>query len=303
MSSAEQILTLEPAAVEDQSEGADERPRQKQFTDHTLVQADYWRWKYGFERLLSCLLFIPAAPVILLLCACVKLTSKGPALYRQVRLGLNGQPYEIFKIRTMSIDAEADGVARWCVKNDPRITPLGRIFRKLHLDEFPQLINVVRGEMALIGPRPERPQICAKLATDIENYYDRLRVKPGISGLAQINLPPDETLEDARRKQVLDLLYIEQANLWLDSRMLFATALRVVGIRGGRVMRLMGLCRRSHLTRLPLSTPLSAANAERGELVPEESHEGAGVGKDRQRSPVRKRATQPLPAYVPRHPR
>jgi|GEM_PF-649229 len=210
----------------------------------------YLQRKYCAERILGCLLLVPAAPVILLVCLIVKLTSRGPALYRQVRLGHNRKSYEILKIRTMRLDAEADGIARWCVKQDPRITPLGRFLRKVHLDELPQLINVARGEMVLVGPRPERPQIAERLAEDIDGYYDRLSIKPGITGLAQINLPPDETLEDARRKQLLDLQYIREANHWLDFRMLAATGLRMCGISGDRVTKLMRLCRKSLLAEL-----------------------------------------------------
>ena len=210
-----------------------------------LARQRYLERKYKFERFLGCLLLIPAAPVILLFGLLVKLTSPGPVFYRQERLGYSGVPYYIIKIRTMRIDAEADGVARWCVKNDSRITPLGWWLRKLHIDELPQLINVVRGEMVLVGPRPERPMICERLAGVIDGYYDRLRVKPGITGLAQINLPPDESDDDVRRKQTLDLQYIDEASAWLDFRMIFATALRMVGIKGDRVTKALGLCRLS----------------------------------------------------------
>lgn len=219
----------------------------------------YLQRKYQVERLVACALLLPASPLILVVCLLVKLTSKGPVFYRQVRLGHQRKAYEILKIRTMYIDAEADGVARWCTKNDPRITPLGRVLRKLHLDELPQLVNVVRGEMVLVGPRPERPQISERLAAQIDGYYDRLRVKPGITGLAQINLPPDETLEDARRKQLLDLRYIEEANAWLDFRMVLATALRMCGISGARVTKMMRLCRRSLLNEAAAESSLEVA--------------------------------------------
>jgi lipopolysaccharide/colanic/teichoic acid biosynthesis glycosyltransferase len=210
----------------------------------------YLRRKYKIERLIGCGLLVPAAPVILGICLIVKLTSRGPGLYSQVRVGLNGRKYEILKIRTMRTDAESDGVARWCVKNDPRITRLGSFLRKVHLDELPQLINVAKGEMVLVGPRPERPAICEKLANEIDRYYDRVQVKPGITGLSQINLPPDETLDDARRKQMLDLQYIAEANAWLDLRMIAVTLLRMFGVRGDRVNHLMRLCRKSILADL-----------------------------------------------------
>jgi len=213
-----------------------------------VARRKYLHRKYKIERAIGCGLLVPAAPVILGICLIVKLTSRGPGLYRQVRVGHNGQEYEILKIRTMRTDAESDGVARWCVKNDPRITRLGSFLRKVHLDELPQLINVAKGEMVLVGPRPERPSICEKLAKDIDSYYDRVQVKPGITGLSQINLPPDETLDDARRKQILDLQYIAEANAWLDLRMIAATALRMCGVRGDRVTKMMRLCRKTLLT-------------------------------------------------------
>jgi hypothetical protein len=112
---------------------------------------------------------------------------------------------------------------------------------------LPQLLNVAFGEMSLVGPRPERPEICEDLARHIGGYYDRNAVKPGVTGLAQINLPPDETVDDVRRKQILDMHYIAEANWWLDLRMLVATALRMIGIKGELVMKWMGLCRRDLL--------------------------------------------------------
>ena len=143
----------------------------------------------------------------------------------------------------MYIDAESGGKPVWCKKGDSRITPVGKFLRKTHLDELPQLWNVVKGEMSLTGPRPERPEICEKLATFIDDYYHRNVIKPGVTGMAQINLEPDQTRGDVRRKQFLDIHYIQTANLWLDLRMLAATCLRVCFIRGGRAMKLMALCR------------------------------------------------------------
>ncbi len=156
------------------------------------AKREYFKRKYRRERWIGILLLIPAAPVILFLCIIVRLNSKGAGLYRQTRLGLNGKPYEILKLRTMRCDAEADGQERWCVKGDSRITWLGKWLRKLHLDELPQLINVARGEMALVGPRPERPKFVEKLTREVPGYEHRMSIMPGITGLAQINLPPDE---------------------------------------------------------------------------------------------------------------
>ncbi len=204
----------------------------------------YFNRKYAAERLLGLILLVLFAPLTLFLFALVKLTSPGPGFYWQKRVGFNGKIFQMVKLRSMVLDAEQPGQPVWCATNDDRITPLGRVLRKLHLDELPQLWNVARGEMALIGPRPERPKICRRLADEIDGYYRRTLVKPGITGLAQINLPPDHTIDDVARKQILDLAYIKQADAWLDTRMLLATAMRMVGVHGETVMKWMRLCRR-----------------------------------------------------------
>lgn len=203
----------------------------------------YFPIKHCCERVFGACLLVIVSPLILVLVGIVRLTSKGPGIYRQERVGLGRTTFDVFKLRTMYQDAEADGQAKWSQKGDPRITPIGRFLRKTHLDELPQLWNVVAGDMSLTGPRPERPSICEKLQQHIRGYYDRTNVKPGITGLAQINLEPDCTIDDVRRKQCLDLHYIETANAWLDLRMVMATVLRMVGIRGSVVTRWMGLCR------------------------------------------------------------
>ncbi|MEO1526299.1 MAG: sugar transferase [Planctomycetota bacterium] len=212
-----------------------------------LQRGLYFRRKGLIERVLSGALLLASAPVIVLLIVIVRLTSKGPGIYRQSRVGLHGEEFEVFKLRTMYNDAEADGVAKWAAQGDSRITPVGAFLRKTHLDELPQLWNVVRGEMSLTGPRPERPSICEKLAGHIDDYYRRTAIKPGVTGLAQINLEPDRSIDDVRRKQCLDLHYIETANAWLDLRMLLATVMRMFGLKGSFVMSFMGLCRRGVL--------------------------------------------------------
>lgn len=266
--------------------------------DHTLGRHPYYRYKYAIERAIGCCLLVIASPLILILGLVIKATSKGPALYRQERMGFKGSTFEIIKLRTMRLDAEADGVARWCAKRDPRITPFGRFLRKTHLDELPQLVNVARGEMVLVGPRPERPVICERLARRINGYYDRLAVKPGITGLAQINLPPDQSDEDVRRKQVLDLHYIHQANLWLDLRMLAVTGARILGLNGGVVMRATRLCRLSllddALAMAELSPNARVDDGEAAALVP--------LGHNGRRSSGRGRGFQDQSAN-PRHPR
>ena len=198
--------------------------------------------KYFWERLAGCILLLIFAPTIAVLWLLVKLTSKGPGFYCQTRVGLDGKEFRIYKLRSMRVDAEENGPI-WSNKKDRRKTWLGNILRTLHLDELPQLINVVKGEMVLVGPRPERPEICKELRRYILGYDQRNLVKPGITGLSQVNLPPDETLEDVNRKQILDLEYIASTNWWLEVRIAFATFLRMCGIRGDTTMRLMSLCR------------------------------------------------------------
>lgn len=204
----------------------------------------YFRRKYFVERVIGCVLLVPAYPLIWVLAVVIRCTSKGNGFYRQVRVGHLSKNFEIIKLRTMRIDAEGDGKARWCVKDDPRVTRLGKWMRKLHLDELPQLINVAKGEMCLVGPRPERPVFVDRLKLEIPHYERRLDVMPGITGLSQINLPPDETLDDVRRKQYLDLLYMEQACFWLDFRMVVGTCVRLFGIPGSMVIKMLGLSRR-----------------------------------------------------------
>jgi lipopolysaccharide/colanic/teichoic acid biosynthesis glycosyltransferase len=136
-------------------------------TNHNLARWTYFRRKYLLERILGGLLLVLAAPLIAVLWCIVRSHSKGGGFFLQTRVGYRGKQFEILKLRTMVIDAEADGKAKWCVKGDPRITSLGRILRKTHLDELPQLINVVKGEMALVGPRPERPCFVVKLKSEI----------------------------------------------------------------------------------------------------------------------------------------
>jgi lipopolysaccharide/colanic/teichoic acid biosynthesis glycosyltransferase len=181
--------------------------------------------------------------VIGVLVVLVKCTSRGPGLYRQTRTGRSGQEFIMYKIRTMYVDAESVTGPTWAVPGDSRVTPIGKILRLLHLDELPQLINVARGEMDLIGPRPERPQFVKWLTAEIPSYPERWRVLPGVTGLAQINLPPDETLDCVRKKLRLDCQYIDSADFFLDLRILLCTFLRMLGIRHGRAVRWLGLTR------------------------------------------------------------
>ena len=182
------------------------------------------------DLLIAFFLFVVSVPVILIAAILVRLTSPGPATYSQVRLGRGGRAFFIYKLRTMYHNCEAQSGPQWCVKGDPRVTPIGRILRKTHIDELPQLWNVLRGDMSLVGPRPERPEIVDFLETAIAGYRGRLSVKPGVTGLAQIQLPSDTDLESVRKKLVLDLCYVERYGASLDLRLLFGTALYLMGV-------------------------------------------------------------------------
>ncbi len=175
-------------------------------------------------------LFVLTLPVVAMAVLVVKLTSRGPAIYQQTRLGRGGVPFTIYKLRTMRNDAEKDG-PQWAKRGDARITRVGRFLRATHIDELPQLWNVLRGEMSLVGPRPERPEIIALLRQEIPGYDRRLSVKPGITGFAQIHLPPDETTGCVRRKLIYDLFYVRRAGVAFDFGILVCTALKVVGLK------------------------------------------------------------------------
>jgi lipopolysaccharide/colanic/teichoic acid biosynthesis glycosyltransferase len=182
----------------------------------------------GFVFAMS--LLIVALPVIGVLALIVKLTSRGPAFYRQTRVGQYGQLFSIIKLRTMVDKCESLTGARWCIPGDPRVTRFGQFLRVTHLDELPQLFNVIQGDMSIVGPRPERPEFLPKLERSVPGYRNRLLVRPGVTGLAQVQLPPDTDVESVRRKLRYDLYYVENASLWLDVRILLCTGLHVVGV-------------------------------------------------------------------------
>jgi len=191
--------------------------------------------KNAFDRTVAIVLMIATAPVLLVSMALVKLTSRGPALYSQKRVGQFGRVFVIWKVRSMYHNCEKLTGPRWCTPGDPRVTPVGRALRALHIDELPQLVNVVRGQMSLIGPRPERPEIAAKLAGLVEEYDARHVVLPGISGNAQVHLPPDTNVNDVRDKLVLDREYVEKFTLGYDVKMLVLTGLKMLRLyRPGR---------------------------------------------------------------------
>lgn len=189
--------------------------------------------KRGFDIVSSLLLLAVGAPIMLFAAIVIKLDSRGPILYRQERVGLGGQPFTCLKFRSMRTDAEHDGVARWAQKNDPRVTRFGAFMRKTRIDELPQLFSVLKGEMSLVGPRPERPDFVAQLKEVIPFYDIRHSVKPGVTGWAQVRYHYGATLEDAKRKHQFDLYYVRNNSLFLDVQVLIETV-SVVLFREGQ---------------------------------------------------------------------
>ena len=188
--------------------------------------------KRAFDVGVSLALLLLTLPLMLLTAALIRIDSPGPVLYRQQRIGLHGQPFTLLKFRSMTIDAEQGGAPRWATQQDPRITRMGSFIRPMRIDELPQLLNVLRGEMSMIGPRPERPHFVEQLARIIPFYTERSYVKPGITGWAQVNYPYGASVEDARQKLSYDLYYLKNRSLPLDMLILLAT-IRVILFREG----------------------------------------------------------------------
>jgi lipopolysaccharide/colanic/teichoic acid biosynthesis glycosyltransferase len=194
-----------------------------------------------FNCALAVVMLIVASPVMLLTAVMIRLTSRGPVLYTQVRVGidrrwnrtrainerrredLGGSPFTILKFRSMRVDAEVNGQAVWAKQDDDRVTPIGKFMRKTRIDELPQLLNVIRGDMNIVGPRPERPSIFVRLREQIEEYPVRQRVKPGITGLAQVSNPYDSCLDDVRRKVHFDIKYMKRQSIGEDIRIMLLT--------------------------------------------------------------------------------
>lgn len=202
---------------------------------------------------LALLALILLAPLFLLIAIVVKVTSRGPVFYTQTRIGLDrrwsrtpddpdarrraydlgGRVFTIYKFRTMCVNAEHLSGAVWAAKEDPRVTSIGRLLRQYRLDELPQLYNVLRGDMNIVGPRPERPSIFAQLRQNIPNYEYRQRVKPGITGLAQVNQQYDQCLDDVRNKLEFDLQYLRRQGFWEDIRIMLKTIPVILFKKGG----------------------------------------------------------------------
>lgn len=186
-------------------------------------------------------LLVIFSPILVLAALAVRLTSRGPVLYTQTRIGLDrrwnreavvserrrvnlgGVPFTLYKLRSMRVDAEMSGQAQWATQKDDRVTAVGRLLRRHRIDELPQLFNVLRGDMNIVGPRPERPSLFVRLREQIAEYPQRQRVKPGITGLAQVCNPYDSCVDDVRRKVQLDLEYMRRQSLWTDLRIMVRT--------------------------------------------------------------------------------
>jgi exopolysaccharide biosynthesis polyprenyl glycosylphosphotransferase len=202
-----------------------------QVTEDALMQASMEsempvvrRVKRLFDLLVALFLAVLFLPLVAVIAVLIKLSNpRGRVLYRQLRVGQFGKTFSIFKFRTMREDAERGTGAVWATSNDGRVTRLGRVLRKYRLDEIPQLLNILRGEMSMVGPRPERPSISAELARAIPYFEERENVMPGLTGWAQIRYPYGSTVEDARRKLEYDLYYIKHVSFSLDLQIILST--------------------------------------------------------------------------------
>ena len=197
--------------------------------EHSTVQQQLKRFA---DVVISVLLLVVTSPILALAALLIRAQDGGAVIYRQQRTGLLGQPLAVLKLRTMVPRAET-GEALWATEHDARITPIGRWLRRTRLDELPQLINVLRGEMSLIGPRPERPELEDRLEAEIPNYRLRHWVRPGLSGWAQVNMPYTASVEDSELKLSYDLYYLRNAGLWLDL-LILAKTIKIVLKAAGR---------------------------------------------------------------------
>ncbi|MCK4463486.1 MAG: sugar transferase [Candidatus Omnitrophica bacterium] len=191
-------------------------------------------FKRLFDIMVSGVGIVIASPIIGLTAIVIKIVSPGPIFFRQERVGWGGKIFDMYKLRTMKVDAEKETGAVWAQEDDPRLIRFGKIIRKLHLDELPQFFNVLKGNMSIVGPRPERPVFVGQLSSEIKEYRKRLNVKPGITGLAQVWHKYDETIEDVKKKVKYDLLYIREMCLMVDIRILLRTIIVAALGKGAR---------------------------------------------------------------------
>lgn len=198
-------------------------------TRHESYHDGLKRW---LDMTFAVILLVLALPLLLLGIALVRLSSRGPVFFRQTRLGLHGKRFSIIKLRTMVQDAERDTGAVWAAENDPRVTPVGRFLRLTRIDELPQLWNVLRGEMSLVGPRPERPEFLSELREQVPGYERRLGVRPGITGMAQVCFQYCSSVDETRVKVQHDLRYLRSMSLSTDLKVLARTVLVVLSASG-----------------------------------------------------------------------
>ena len=191
-------------------------------------------FKRFFDIIAGACGMVIAAPVIAMAAIVIKIVSPGPVFFKQERVGYDGRIFDIYKLRTMKIDAEKETGPVWAEEDDPRLIKFGKLIRRMHIDELPQLFNVLKGTMSIVGPRPERPVFVESLSKEIGEYKKRLRVKPGITGLAQVWHKYDETIKDVKKKIKYDLLYIRKMCLLADIRILLRTVIVAVTGKGAR---------------------------------------------------------------------
>lgn len=193
-------------------------------------------WERAIKRvldtLISLVVLVLTLPFLIIIGIVIRSTSAGPAVYKQKRVGRNGKLFTIYKFRTMKIDAEKETGPMWALENDPRVTKLGYWLRKLRIDEIPQLLNVIKGDMSLVGPRPERPHFVDQFSKQIPLYTRRLRVRPGITGWAQVKWKYDTSLDDVKEKTKFDLFYVENISLKMDTKILINTIITILKGKG-----------------------------------------------------------------------
>jgi lipopolysaccharide/colanic/teichoic acid biosynthesis glycosyltransferase len=182
--------------------------------------------KRVFEILFSIIILVAMLPILVIIYAGIKIQDGGPFIYSQIRIGKNGKPFKIYKIRSMVTDSEKDGV-QWAKDRDVRITKIGKFIRASHIDESMQLLNIIKGEISLVGPRPERPEFINDLEKNINNYSLRHVVKPGITGWAQINYKYGNSIEDTRQKFEYDLYYVKNRSIFMDISILIRTIQKI----------------------------------------------------------------------------
>jgi len=203
------------------------------YSDGFTMNRDRLIAKTCFDYAIASILLLVTAPIMILTAIMIKATSKGPILFRQERVGRNGKIFNVLKIRSMAVDAENSG-PQWAKANDARVTAIGRFIRKLRIDEIPQAINILKGEMSFVGPRPERPHFVTQLSKAIPYFEERHRIRPGLSGWAQINYPYGASVEDARNKLSYDLYYMKNGSIFLDVLILLRTVHVILWPRGAR---------------------------------------------------------------------